>query len=116
MEKIIQSFKNNKKGIIIMIVASLLTALGQLFWKLFQEQRSIYFLIIGFFLYGLGAVTMIIALKNGKHSVIHPMMCTGYIFALLLGAWILNEYINYIQFAGILFMMTGVVFVGGGDE
>ncbi|MGL6167979.1 MAG: EamA family transporter, partial [Fusobacteriaceae bacterium] len=85
-------------------------------WKLFRLDNSYTFLIIGFFLYGLGAVTMIGAFKFGKYSVIHPMMCTSYIFAILLGGLFLKEYISIYQIIGIAIISLGVVFIGGGDE
>lgn len=115
MDKIIRSFKNNKKGIFLMIIASFMTAIGQLFWKL-SLNENLYFLGLGFLFYGVGAIFMIIAFKFGKYSVIHPMMCTGYIFAIILGALILKETITLNGFLGIIFMVVGVIFIGGGDH
>lgn len=99
-----------------MIVASFFTATGQLFWKLYQENNYLLFLILGFLFYGIGAVTMIIAFNFGKYSVIHPVMCTSYIFAIVFGGVILKEYINFTQSFGIISMILGVIFIGGGDE
>lgn len=116
MENIIKSFKANSKGIIIMILAAFFTSLGQMFWKFFRLDNNYIFLIIGFIFYGSGAATMIGAFKFGKYSVIHPMMCTSYIFAILLGGFFLKEYISIYQIIGIATISLGVVFIGGGDE
>ena len=60
------------KGILIMLSSSLLTCLGQFCWKLAAE-RGILLVLAGFGLYGCGALLMIIALKYGELSVLHPM-------------------------------------------
>ena len=99
-----------------MILASLFTSLGQMLWKIFRENEDIKFLILGFLLYGLGAILMILAFKFGKYSIIHPMMCSSYIFAIILGTIFLKEHINLYQLLGILMISFGVIFIGGGDE
>lgn len=116
MENIIKSLKNNGKGILIMILASLFTSIGQMFWKIFRENNNILFLAIGFILYGVGAILMIVAFKFGKYSIIHPMMCTSYIFAILLGGFFLGEYLSVYKLLGIFIISVGVIFIGGGDE
>ncbi len=85
MNKILISLKKNSKGILIMVAASFFTAFGQLMWKLSQLDNNLYLLALGFLLYGLGAITMIIAFRFGSYSVIHPIMCTSYIFAIFFG-------------------------------
>lgn len=116
MKSIVISLKKNYKGIIIMIMASFLTALGQLFWKIFQESNDIFYLLGGFLFYGIGAILMIISFKFGKYSIIHPTMCTAYIFAIILGNLILKEEISLYKSLGIALVMIGVVCIGGGDE
>lgn len=116
MDKIKNSLKSNGKGISIMIVASFFTSVGQLLWKLYQQNENFGLLALGFLFYGAGAITMIVAFKFGKYSVIHPVMCTSYIFAIFFGGTILKEYVSFQQILGILSMILGVVFIGGGDE
>lgn len=103
------------KGIILMILASVLTAFGQLSWKFFQTEGLI-FLFIGFLLYGLGAVIMMLAFKNGELSVLYPLMCTGYIIALINGKIFLNESVSVTQYIGITVIMIGIVFMGIGGK
>jgi len=114
MDNFIISIKKNLKGIILMIMASLLTAVGQLLWKI-SDGKDIKWLIIGFACYGLGAVLMVIALRFGSLSVIHPMLSFGYIFAIVLGPIVLKEHITIAQLIAIAMIITGVVFIGGGD-
>ncbi|ADL50132.1 EamA family transporter [Clostridium cellulovorans] len=115
MEKMYKSFNQNKIGILIITISAIFTAFGQYFWKI-SDGKSLLFLFIGFTLYGLGAVTMILAFKHGSFSVIHPMMSLGYVFALLIGYRLLSEHISLGKILGTIFIFIGVVFIGVGDE
>lgn len=109
--------KNLKKGILLILFSAICTSFGQLFWKI-GVTSSLFLLLLGFILYGVGALSMILALKFGELSIIHPLMCTGYIFALINGYVFLKERISIIQFLGILIIIIGVIFIarGGSDE
>lgn len=114
LNKFALSIKNNLKGIILILIASILTAFGQLLWKL-SNGISLKLLILGFICYGLGAVLMILAFRYGSLSVIHPMLSFGYIFAIILGKTVLNEQITPIKLLAIAIIMIGVILIGGGD-
>lgn len=114
MQVIFDSIRKNLKGIIIIIFAAVLTSIGQLLWKI-SYNTNIMYLILGFICYGLGAVCMIIAFRYGSLSVLHPMLSFGYIFALILGQVLLKEQISLMQIIAIIFIIIGVIFIGGGD-
>ena len=99
-----------------MIIASLFTSIGQLSWKVFQNEKIILFLLLGFILYSIGAILMIIAFKFGKYSAVHPMLCTSYVFALIFGYIFLKENIDVLQIIGILTITVGVILIGRTDE
>lgn len=103
------------KGIVLIVVSALCTSFGQLFWKI-GISKSIWLILLGFILYGVGALTMIIAFKFGELSILHPLMCIGYIFALINGFLFLNERISFVQFLGILIIVIGVIFIARGDK
>lgn len=115
MDQVMNSLKKNKIGILIMIIAALFTAFGQFFWKL-SDGKNLYFLLLGFLCYGIGAVGMIIAFRFGSFSVIHPMISVGYIFSLVIGYYYLSEVINGMKLTGILLILSGVIMLGAGDE
>jgi drug/metabolite transporter (DMT)-like permease len=115
MNNALHSFRKNGLGISLMIIAALFTSSGQLFWKLSQSQLN-WDLIIGFCLYGLGAVMMIVAFRFGSLSVLHPFLSVGYIISTLLGGFILHEHLSYYTFGGITLIIIGVSLIGGGDE
>ncbi len=112
----LESLKRNKKGIILMIISSICACTGQMFWKLATSNENIIYLLIGFALYGLGALIMIFAYKFGKLSVLQPMLSLNYILTIILGVVVLNENITLLKVIGILIITTGVFMIGGGDE
>lgn len=117
VSSIVKSFKQNKLGIILIIITSLLTSFGQLFWKLGQtNDRRILFILIGFAFYGVGTILMVLAFRHGSFSVIHPLLACGYVFGLIWAKFFLNENISAIQGGGIFLIMIAVVMIGGGDE
>lgn len=107
---------NMTLGIALIIVSALCTSFGQLFWKIGSTDAL--YLLIGFFLYGIGALFMIVALKFGQLSVIQPLMCVSYVFALISGYVFLDEVVSPMQFIGIVIIIIGVIFIarGGKDE
>lgn len=111
-----KEINRQKLSILFMIIASIFTAFGQLCWKLF-EAKGIGFLLMGFILYGIGAMAMMIAFKGGELSVLYPVMCVGYIIAIINGGIFLGEAVSISQTIGIISIIMGVVFIGlGGKE
>ena len=76
---------NLHKGIAIMLFSSLMTCTGQLCWKL-SADHSILFLPLGFGMYGFGALLVVIALRFGDLSNMHPLLSAGYILSVALRA------------------------------
>lgn len=112
----VEKIDKQKLSILFMIIASIFTAFGQLCWKLF-ETKGIGFLLLGFILYGIGAIAMMIAFKGGELSVLYPIMCVGYVIALINGKVFLGETVSITQIIGIISIIIGVVFMGlGGKE
>lgn len=117
ISSIVESFKRNKIGIILIIITSLLTSFGQLFWKLGQTgDKGLLYILIGFAFYGIGTILMVLAFRYGSFSVLHPLLACGYVFGLVWAKFFLNEDISVIQGAGIFLIMVAVVLIGGGDE
>ncbi len=112
----IESLKKNKKGIILMIISSICACIGQLFWKLSGMENNIIYLIIGFGLYGIGALVMLYAYRFGKLSVLQPILSLNYVLTIIFAYLILHENITILKIIGILIITTGVILIGGGDD
>lgn len=103
-------------GIALMLVSALLTCVGQLCWKLSAREDSLLFLLVGFALYGCGALLMMAAMRFGELSVLHSMLGAGYILSVLLGALVLGEEMTAGKLLGIAVICAGLVCLSGGAE
>lgn len=114
IESIKKSFEHNKRGITLMILSSLCVCLGQLMWKLGAEGHFLV-LLLGFFLYGIGALFMIVAYKNGSLSVLQPFLSLNCLFSCIIGWLILHEMLSFLNIMGIIAIMMGVIIISMGD-
>lgn len=92
----IASFKKNKKGILLMLCASLCVCTGQLFWKL-SDAHGLLFLLLGFGLYGLGALITLTAYRYGSLSVLQPVLSMNYVLTVVLAVAVLKEEITLLR-------------------
>ena len=110
----------NKKlllGIVFVLLSALCSSLGQLVWKLMTlNDLPPYYYLFGLFLYGLGAVLLIIAFKFGEMSVLHPMLSFGFVLAIIFSVRILGEDITLQKSIGTLLIIIGVVFLALGNS
>jgi len=97
------------KGIAVMLFSALLTCTGQLCWKISSTKRGFLFVMIGFALYGCGALLMVLALRYGELSILHPMLSAGYVLSIILGAIVLNEPVNMRKVLGIAVIIFGLI-------
>lgn len=101
-------------GIALMILTALLVSLGQLCWKLSHDQ-GLFFLLTGFILYIIAAVLMLLALRRGRLSVLHPLLSASYIFGLLLGYFVLHEQVGAARIGGSILVLTGIILICSED-
>jgi drug/metabolite transporter (DMT)-like permease len=79
-------------------------------------------LIIGYGLYGLGAVLFTIALKDGELSVLYPVISLTYVWVAILSVPILHENFSLYtwkgvsKIVGILTIVGGVAVLGRGQK
>lgn len=111
----LNSIKQNRIGILLMICSSIFVCVGQLLWKLSASGDAL-LLLAGFALYGLGAVFMIIAYKFGKVSILQPILSLNYVLSVVLAATVLSEEITLKKVIGVLVIMAGVLLIAGGDK
>lgn len=110
-----ESIKKNKKGLILMTISSLFVCFGQLCWKLYTTNGFL-LLILGFILYGIGALIMLRAYRYGSLSVLQPMLSVNYIISIFIGYFILSEKISFNKIVGILLIVIGLIFISTGDK
>ena len=108
--------------IIVFILVSLVSALATFFVKLGAAKvtRNIKRLLknwqffFGIFLYGIGTVVSVVALKFGELSVLYPFVALQYIWTNFLSRKFLGESITPLKWAGVGLIFLGVVLIGFG--
>lgn len=103
------------QGIIIMMLSAILTACGQLFWKLSAGHFNL-LMIVGFICYGCGAMLMIVAFSKGEISILHPIMSVGYIISIILAYIVLDEPLSIQKILGIIIIMIGIYIIARGER
>jgi drug/metabolite transporter (DMT)-like permease len=110
--------------IFLMILCTLFTSLGQVFYKLGANNFSFnlldiiknYWLILGLFFYFLGAFLLIIALKNAELSIVYPMISLSFLWVSLISKFYLNEKLYFNKILGMISIVSGIVFIGLGSR
>ena len=111
-------------GVILIIIATFLGGLGQLFFKyasasitssnLFTVLQQIIFnknTIIGVILYGLATILYIYALKHEELSTLAPLIALSYLWATLFGILVLKEPATIAKLLGLTLIIIGAALV-----
>lgn len=104
--------KTSGLGILLMLVCAICLSMGQFIWKRYDGLLP---LIIGFGIYGLGALAMLCAYRFGSLSVLQPINSVSYVIAAVLGSVFFNEVITPGKVIGIAAIMLGVFFLARGE-
>ncbi len=113
--------KTKTWAIVLMFFCTFITASAQISWKLgvVNLKPGIIFnlgILVGFVLYGIGAVILLIALKYGELSVIYPIIALSFIWVNLLSPrFFPTDSMNILKWVGIVFIIGGVTFVANWD-
>ena len=111
------------RPIILVTLCTIFTSAGQIFFKLSsQNLNSIGQIIlnvplwIGFILYGLGSLLMILALKYGDLSLVYPFIALSFVLVNILSIIIFNEHVKMLNWVGITAIILGVSLIGYGSS
>jgi drug/metabolite transporter (DMT)-like permease len=69
-------------------------------------------LFIGYSLYGMSAVLLIMALRLGELSLLYPVFTLTYVWVMLLSHFIFQESLNPLKLVGVGVIMCGVAILG----
>ena len=98
----------------MMTLSAFCLCIGQLLWKRIAAYGLV-MLFLGFFIYSIGALVMLIAYRFGDLSVLQPMNSLCYVFMLIFASVLLHESITLLKVAGVVVIMIGVVLIAGSD-
>ena len=113
--------QSNNKAILLVSIAALFSAAGQIFYK-FASNTIVDvwsfilnpFVILGVLSYGTGFIFMLKALLHGEVTVIYPIMAINFIIVALLSPIFFNDSMSIMKWIGIIIIILGVYFVAKG--
>jgi multidrug transporter EmrE-like cation transporter len=73
-------------------------------------------LFAGYFLYGIFAVLLIYALRNGELSILYPLIALGYVWVSILSVLVFHETMNAMKIVGVAIIIAGVAVLGWGSR
>ncbi len=115
------------KEIIILIIAVLLSVVGQLFLKAGMNKAEIehiklielgkkmlfnYFVMSGLLLYVASTLLWIIVLSDFELSYAYPMVSAGYFFVTLASVFVFKEEVSVDRWISVFVIIFGVILIG----
>ena len=73
-------------------------------------------LILGYSLYGVNTLLLVVALRDGELSMLYPIIALTYVWVTLLSYTLLHETPNLYKNLGISTIVVGVAVLGGGGR
>ncbi|MBU0757899.1 MAG: multidrug transporter [Nanoarchaeota archaeon] len=112
------------KAIFIMVLCTLFTTLGQIFFKLASVNLAFdlvvlltnQWLYLGGLFYFIGALILVMALKEWDLSFVYPLISISYIWVALTSVIYLGEKMTYFKIGGMLLIMVGIICIGLGSK
>ena len=125
-QQVVQPDKR-RQAILIVIVCTLLVAVGQYLIKLGANQLShaglvatmigiftIPPLFAGYCLYGVFTVLFVYALRHGELSILYPLISLGYVWVTITAVIAFHESMNPLKIIGLVIIIAGVAVLGWG--
>lgn len=104
----------------LIVIVTLFTSLAQILFKFGAEMLPIVltnkFIWLGFLIYGLAALLMIIAFKGGEVSVLYPILATSYLWVTLLYMYIYDQPISLFRWFGVFLIIIGISYISLGSR
>jgi multidrug transporter EmrE-like cation transporter len=69
-------------------------------------------LFLGYCLYGLNALLLVLALREGELSLLYPVIALTYVWVTLLSIFYLHEAVNGFKMIGLTSIVLGVAVIG----
>jgi multidrug transporter EmrE-like cation transporter len=111
-----------QRSVVLVFFCTILGAAAQLLLKIGMAQFTPdiwaivtnWPLVLGYTLYGINTVMLVLALKDGELSVLYPIIALTFVWVTLLSYGLLNEEPNWRKNIGIATIVIGVGVMGRG--
>jgi len=98
-------------AIVLVILMTALTSAAQLLYKAgiaYFPQYIDWRIILGLFIYGIGAIIFLFAFKGGEVTVLYPIVATSYVWVGLFSWIIFGESLNLLKISGLILIIAGI--------
>lgn len=112
-----------RRAIFLVIVCTLFTSLGQLFWKAGVQRIDLSALLtvlnfpffLGTIAYGVGTLLMLLAFRHGELSLLSPIFATSYVWVSLVSPLFYPaDSMNGWKWLGVLTILIAVAILSRG--
>jgi undecaprenyl phosphate-alpha-L-ara4N flippase subunit ArnE len=69
-------------------------------------------LFVGYSMYGVSMVLLVLALRHGELSALYPVIALTFVWVTILSVWVFHEHMNGAKLAGIALIVVGVAALG----
>lgn len=69
-------------------------------------------LMLGYCLYGMNTLLLMLALRDGELSMLYPIIALGFVWVTMLSPYFFNEPLNPMKIVGIMVIVGGVTILG----
>ena len=117
--------EKTRLAVIVVFLSTFVTSAGQIFlkkasmslsWDLLAILAN-YPLYIGCFLYGIGAIMLIVSLKYGELSVLYPIYALNFIWVSIMSpVFFATDSMSPIKWVGVAFVMLGISVINLGGK
>lgn len=117
-----QPASNRRRSVLLVFCCTVVGAAAQIFMKIGMEHFTLslpgillnFSLILGYALYGINTLLLVLALRDGELSMLYPIIALTYVWVTLLSYTLLHEPPNRYKNLGISTIVVGVAVLGRG--
>jgi multidrug transporter EmrE-like cation transporter len=124
------SAAHNRRAILLVASGTLLGAAAQILIKMgagaLGQHASLLHtaigmvtipsLFLGYSLYAVYTVILVVALREGELSLLYPVIALTFVWVTIASVLVFHEHMNAAKLAGIAIIMAGVAVLGGGGK
>ncbi|WP_127530446.1 EamA family transporter [Paenibacillus kobensis] len=99
----------NSTDMLLLVLMTLFGSAGGALLKLFSSTRKLKWAAFGLAAYGAGALLNIYLLSVLPYTLVVPANALTFVWAMVLAKWIFGEQIKGLRWAGVAFIMGGLI-------
>jgi uncharacterized membrane protein len=122
----ISSDKAQRRAVLLVVFCTFVAAAAQILMKLGAEHSKTHpglmgmitnpVLVLGYGLYAVVTVLIVVAFKDGELSVLYPILSLSYLWVTMLSFLVFHDTLNTDKLIGVAVIICGVAVLGQGTR